>query len=122
MFINDSKSPDTIFSNLFGKNTTEAERERILFKTLKKFPHFRKSLPSINSAHAFKYGSRSYGKKRWYTETFDVVTGLKSNADRRKFRFGLKSNVDFLIQLDLESLKACLLDKVLSHARQTRRE
>ena len=65
MFVNDSKTPDTIFSNLFGKDTSEAERERILFKTLKKIPRFRKALPSINSARAFKYGSRSYGKKRW---------------------------------------------------------
>ena len=111
MFVHESKTPETIFSNLFGKDTTEAEHEQILFKTLIKFPTLRKSLPSINSARAFKYGSRSFGKKRWYRETFDVVSGLKSNADRRKFRFGLKSNVDFLIQLDLESLKTCLLDK-----------
>ena len=47
----------------------------------------------------------------WYTENFCIGRGLKSNVERRKFRFGLKSNVDFLIQLDLANLKTCLLDK-----------
>ena len=44
----------------------------------------------------------------------DTKARLKNNTDRRKFRFGLKSNVDFLIQLDLESLKTCLLDKTFN--------
>ena len=50
-------------------------------------------------------------KKTWYREDFDVGRTLRNNQDRRAFRFGLKSNVDFLIQLDLENLRACLLDK-----------
>ena len=34
-------------------------------------------------------------------QSFKVFKGLQSNADRRKFRFGLKSNIDFLMQLDI---------------------
>ena len=103
--------PDTITSQFFKRTIPEAERERILFTNLKKHPKFRHSLPSINAARAFKYGSRSFGRKQWYNENFDVVKGLKNVANRRAFRFGLKANVDFLIQLDLETLKSCLLDK-----------
>ena len=36
---------------------------------------------------------------------------MKSNVDRRRFRFGLKSNVDFMIQLDLETLINKLAEK-----------
>ena len=105
---------DTIHSQLFNKDVPEAERQRILFTTLKKHPRFRHSLPSINAARAFKYGSRSFGRKQWYTEDFNVIRGLKSADERRTFRFGSKSNVGFLIQLDLETLKSCLLDKTFN--------
>ena len=44
-------------------------------------------------------------KKKWYTEDFDISRGLKNNKSRRQFRFGLKSNVEFLVQLDLENLR-----------------
>ena len=57
------------------------------------------------------YGSRAFGQQNWYKETFKVCRGLHSNADRRKFRFGLKSNIDFLIQLDIQNLKSILADK-----------
>ena len=56
------------------------------------------------------YGSRVFGPTNCYKETFNVYRGLQTNADRRKFRFGLKSNIDFLIQLDMENLKSLLLD------------
>ena len=64
----------------------------------------------MNKARSFKYGSRAFGHKKWYKENFNIKEGLRSNEDRRKFRFGLKSNVDFLIQLDLMNLKAKLLE------------
>ena len=103
-------SPDAIHAQFQKITIPEEERERILFLNLKKNPKFRQSLPSLNTARAFKYGSRSFGKKSWYKENFDINARLRNNNDRRKFRFGLKSNVDFLIQLDMESLKSCLLE------------
>ena len=80
-----------------------AEICRILYSKLQKFPHLRQALSSVNAARAFKYGLRVFGQKRWYTEDFDISKGLKTNDNRRQFRFGLKSNVEFLIQLDLEN-------------------
>ena len=108
MFEAKSYAPDTTFSKFLKNNSSEAEQDHLFFSTLKLYPKLRQSLPSINSARAFKYGSRAFGQKSWYRENFDIAKGLKTNADRRKFRFGLKSNVDFLIQLDIESLKICL--------------
>ena len=81
-----------------------------LFHKLRNNPPQRKSLTAINKARAFKYGSRAFGLKKWYKETFDTVEGLRTNDERRKFRFGLKSNIDFLIQLDILNLKTCLQD------------
>ena len=101
MFETKSYAPDTTFSKFLTKSTPEAERDHLFFSTLKLYPKLRQSLPSINSARAYKYGSRAFGQKSWYSESFDIAKGLKTNADRRKFRFGLKSNVDFLIQLNM---------------------
>ena len=65
-------------------------------------------MASVNLARSYKYGSKPFGQKKWYKDDFDVVSGLRSNEARRKFRFGLKTNIEFLIQLDLENLKECL--------------
>ena len=88
----------------------DAEIGRVLYSKLKKYPHLRQALSSVNAARAFKYGSRAYGHKRWYTEDFNISRGLRTTKSRRQFRFGLKSNVEFLIQLDLENLRSCILD------------
>ena len=109
-----SPPPDTIHSQIFNKDVPQTERQRILFTTVKKQPRYRHSLPSINAARAFKYGSRSLGRKQWYTEDFNVIRGLKSSDELRTFRYVLKSNVDLLIQLDLETLKTCLFDKTFN--------
>ena len=103
------------YANFSEKNSLpttppEAEISRILYSKLQKFPHLRQALSSVNAARAFKYGSRSFGQKRWYTEDFDISRGLKNNKNLRQFRFGLKSNVEFLVQLDLENLRSCLVD------------
>ena len=88
-----------------------AEIGRVLYSKLQKYPHLRQALSSVNAARAFKHGSRAYGQKRWYREDFDLIRGIKTNKSRRQFRFGLKSNVEFLIQLDLENLRSCLLNR-----------
>ena len=104
-------SPNTNLRNIFGKDTSDEEKGRLMLAKLTRYPNLRRSLRSLNTARAYKYGSKSFGEKGWYTESFDIGRGLHSNSERRKFRFGLKSNVDFLIQLDLANLKSCLLEK-----------
>ena len=107
----DSCCPNTNPKHIFAKDTSDEAKGRLMLKKLTKYPHLRKSLNSLNIARAYKDGVKSFGKMSWYTENFRIGRGLKSNVERRKFRFGLKSNVDFLLQLDLANLKTCLLDK-----------
>ena len=83
----------------------------MLFSSLKKYPYIRKSLSSINSARANIYSSSFFGKSKWYSEEFDFLSGPLSSVDRRKFRFCLKSNVEFLLQLDLNILKDLLIEQ-----------
>ena len=99
---------EQIFRKLFSSGQSDNDGGEFLFNKLQKNPHLRKSLSAVNKARAFNYGSRAFGNKKWYKENFDTQEGLKSNKERRQFRFGLKSNVDFLIQLDLWNLKALL--------------
>ena len=86
-----SESPPTPLNRkLFGKND--------------RFGHIQKTLSSLNSAKTLEYGSKFFGTPKWYSDDFNVSQKMQTNDDRRKFRFGLKSNVDFLIQLDIENL------------------
>ena len=105
-----SSFSDNPFNRALNRSPTEVEIGRVLYSKLQKYPHLRQALSYVNAARAFKYGSRAYGQKKWYTEDFNISRGLKSNKSRRQFRFGLKSNVEFLIQLDLENLRSCILD------------
>ena len=78
------------------------EDRKSLFTSLKNFPHLRRSLPSLNSARSQLYSSSYFGNTKWYSEGFDFREKALSIPERRKFRFCLKSNVDFLIQLDIQ--------------------
>ena len=107
--LNPSFSDNPLKRNLASSHQ-EAEIGRVLYSKLQKYPHLRQALSSVNAARAFKYGSRAYGQKKWYTEDFNIIRGLRTTKSRRQFRFGLKSNVEFLIQLDLENLRSCILN------------
>ena len=50
------------------------------------------------------------GKKNFYAEEFDFKKDPIHPEDRRKIRFGLKSAVDFITQLDVENLRSCLYE------------
>ena len=82
-----------------------------LFSSPKTFSRIRRSLNSVLAAKAYVCGSTFFGKKNFYDEEFDFKKGPLHPADRRKIRFGLKSAVDFIIQLDIENLKTCLIAK-----------
>ena len=100
-----------LLKTILNNTHTESEEGQFVYTKLRKNPNLRKSLTSLNTAWAYLYGTLAFGLKNWYKESFDVFKGLRTNAERRKFRFGLKSNVDFLIQLDVQNLKTCLQDK-----------
>ena len=81
---------------------------RSLFSPTSNFSKIQRSLPSLYTAKSHVYGSTFFGKKACYSCDFDFKKQPIHPHDRRKIRFGLKGLVDFIIQLDLENLKACL--------------
>ena len=64
----------------------------------------RSNLSAIHAARSHKYGHVQFGPKTWYKETVNISEKLTSQEDRRKFRQGLKCNIDFLNQLNLHDL------------------
>ena len=67
-------------------------------------------MSSIHAARAHKYGQVQFGPKSWYKESNNISTKLTNQEDRRKFRMGLKCNVDFLNQLNMHDLMTNLID------------
>ena len=80
------------------------------FKKLLGNPLARCRLEHIHSARAFKYGHAQFGAKSWYKEGPGLASKLKNIKNRRKFRQGLRSNVDFVNQLNIMNLKALFED------------
>ena len=97
-----------------GRTTPSRKKEFIsdetLFKKLKNNPSARSKLSSIHSARAHKYGHVQFGPKSWYKEVVNISEKLTSQEDRRKFRQGLKCNVEFLNQLNMHDLTKTLLE------------
>ena len=82
---------------------------RTLFADSKKFAQIQRSLISVHNAKSFVYSSNFFGQKRFYNDEFDFKKTPLHPDDRRRIRFGLKSIVDFIIQLDLQHLKSYLV-------------
>ena len=82
--------------------------DEALFKTLKNNVSARSKLSEIHSARSHKYGHVHFGPKSWYKESTNISEKLTSQEDRRKFRQGLKCNVEFLNQLNLHDLSKIL--------------
>ena len=80
-----------------------------MFKKLLNSPAERTNLASIHAARSHKYGHVQFGPKIWYKEAEHVSKRLTSQEDRKKFRQGLKCNVDFLNQLNMHDLVTNLL-------------
>ena len=74
----------------------EARNIESIFKKLKNNLSARAYLASIHAARSYKIQPcliRS--QKLWYKESTNISKKLTSRADRRKFRQGLKCNIDF---------------------------
>ena len=67
-------------------------------------------LEHIHAARAFKYGHSQFGPKNWYKEGPGLAFKLKNQNHRRKFRQGLRSDVDFVNQLNVMNLRSLLID------------
>ena len=109
--LNNNYVNETLLKSILDNTLPNNTDSQFVYTKLQKNPHLRKSLASLNTAKSFVYSSRAFGQQNWYKESFNVLRGLRSNADRRKFRFGLKSNIEFLVQLDIQNLKTLLVEK-----------
>ena len=79
-----------------------------LFRPPSNYSRIQRNLSSIFKAKSHIYGSTFFGEKKFYAEEFDFTKEPLHPNKRRQLRFGLKSLVDFIIQLDIENLKICL--------------
>ena len=84
--------------------------KRSLFSDPSKFSHIQRSLSSLHLAKSHVYSNNFFGQKRFFGEEFDFSKAPLHPRDRRKVRFGLKSIVDFIVQLDLHNLKELLTE------------
>ena len=75
---------------------------RSLFSAPCKFS-YSKSIGPIPNAKSLVYSNTFVGLKKFCGDEFDFKTPLHPN-ERRKIRFGLKSFVDLIIQLDLHNI------------------
>ena len=108
-----NKDPSVEFSNMFQEKNLalldsanpsrndEAEISEKWFNKLRKDPLARSRLENIHSARAFKHGFSHLGSRFWYREKDNLAKKLKTQSDRRKFRMGLKADVDFINQLNI---------------------
>ena len=109
IFPSDSDGSSDSSSSDSNRNKEILSNEKI-FKKLLNNPAARSNLSSIHAARAHKYGLVQFGPKNWYKESVNISKKLTAQEDRRKFRQGLKCDVDFLNHLNLHDLMKSLLD------------
>ena len=85
-----------------------------IYEKLVADPLARSRMENLHAARAHKYGHAHFGSKFWYKESLNLSKKFKSQADRRKFRIGLKGLVDFLNQLNIKDLEKLLHDGELA--------
>ena len=93
-----------------AKPSTEIDAENFenIFQRVQFDNNARSRIENIHAARAFKYGHTHLGEKSWYRESPNLAKKLKKQADRRKFRIGLKSDVDFINQLNIMDFERIL--------------
>ena len=89
------------------KEFNEEHFEQIYNKLLKDSVA-RSQLENLHAARAHKYGYAQFGPKSWYKESKNISKKFKTQTDRRKFRIGLKSIIDFINQLNVIDLEELL--------------
>ena len=106
---NDMFLGQEIFDSSNTSHNVDIPMARSLFSSPKNFSKIRRSLSSIFTAKSYVFCSTFFGQKSFYGDEFDFKKEPLHPNKRRQIRFGLKSIVDFIIQLDAENLKTCLL-------------
>ena len=80
------------------------------FANLKENRAARRNLAALNQSRTYAYGPRAFGPKSWYADKPYLARRLKTQQQRRQFRLGLKSSIEFLNQLRISDLQSALAD------------
>ena len=92
--------------NLTNESRNKKTLNDVLLKKLTNNIVHRSNLSSVHTARAHKYGHVHFYPKSWDKESSNISTKLTSQEDRIKLCQGLKCNVDFLNQLNMDDLMA----------------
>ena len=81
------------------------EQSQKTFQKLLKDRSARSRLDLLHTARGYKYGFTQFGPKNWYKDSQFLAKRLKTQADRRKFRQGLKANIEFINFLNVKDVE-----------------
>ena len=87
---------------------TDFEKAQKTFQNLLKDATARSRLDLLHTARGYKYGFTQFGPKNWYKDSQFLAKRLKTQADRRKFRQGLKADIEFINFLNVKDVEELL--------------
>ena len=90
------------------KSDDPKRQARLAYANLRENRSARRDLAALHAARSHFYGEREFGYKSWYTDKTGVARRLKTQAHRRQFRMGLKSDFEFFNQLRIGDLRTAL--------------
>ena len=92
-------------SNLGKFKSDDPKRQsRLAWANLREIRAARRDLAALHAARSHLYGEREFGSKTWYSDKAGVARRLRTQAQRRQFRMGLKANLEFFNQLRIGDL------------------
>ena len=81
------------------------KQSSLAYANLRENRSARRHLAGLNLARGHIYGVRAFGPKHWYDNKPSLARRLKTQAQRRQLRLGLKSSFEFLNQLRMGDLR-----------------
>ena len=84
------------------------KQSSLAYANLRENRSARRHLAGLNLARGHIYGVRAFGPKHWYDNKPSLARRLKTQAQRRQLRMGLKSSLEFLNQLRMGDLRTTL--------------
>ena len=87
---------DQYINNLGKFRSDDPKRQsRLALANLRENRSARRDLAALHAARSHLYGERDFGSKAWYSDKPGIARRLKTQAQRRQFRMGLKTNLEF---------------------------
>ena len=97
---------DPYIDNLGKFKSYDPKRQsRLALANLRENRAARRDLAALHAARSHLYGERDFGSKTWYSDKPGIARRLKTQTQRRQFRMGLKTNLEFFNQLRIGDLR-----------------